>query len=350
MSLKVAETTWRGVHDFCQAWRISNGTVRLTVMKLGGHIAAISDDHDDNALNPLWQPHWEPKDPSKIPYDGTAGLKRGWVMSKKFGGTSEAALLAGIVGHNLCIDRFGPPHTMLVQQGKLMKERQEWRPTHGEAGVLPWTMTDQSSEHITLSVKLPEAALKICRTFTMENNAIQLKTVVKPTNATGKTIDWCEHVTIGDPFLDGAQISSDCSAAWTFPEAQEAPRFPTAAPLEEVPVAEAFAVPHPSDPPCGDVITTKVNDGWFTVANKGRTLKYSWDKNTFPWLCLWTEHKSRTDLPWEGVERTRGLEFSTKPFPEAKPPPERAEEFHGTPTTCDIGSDGRTEVMEITWT
>lgn len=38
------------------------------------------------------------------------------MMAKKFGGGSEAALLAGIVGHNLCIDRFGPPHSYFVKK------------------------------------------------------------------------------------------------------------------------------------------------------------------------------------------------------------------------------------------
>ena len=138
----------------------------------------------------MWQPHWQSKDPSLIPYDGVKGLKRGWIMrygckhtipsahharsftprcsaltyyawlagstamlfvffffffpyypftrlphgifSKHFGGGEESALLAGIVGHNLCIDRFGGPHSYMVQQGKLMKEKYEWKPVHGE--------------------------------------------------------------------------------------------------------------------------------------------------------------------------------------------------------------------------
>lgn len=45
-------------------------------LPLDRHIACISDDVD-GALNPMWQPHWEAKDPSKIPYDGTASLSRG---------------------------------------------------------------------------------------------------------------------------------------------------------------------------------------------------------------------------------------------------------------------------------
>jgi hypothetical protein len=60
-----------------------------------------SDDADDQ-LNPLWQPHWDSKDPSKIPFDGTAGLKRGWVMSKKFGG-GHATLLICFCSNSYCM-------------------------------------------------------------------------------------------------------------------------------------------------------------------------------------------------------------------------------------------------------
>lgn len=66
-----------------------------------------------------------------FPYYPFTHLPHG-IFSKHFGGGEESALLAGIVGHNLCIDRFGGPHSYMVQQGKLMKEKYEWKPVHGE--------------------------------------------------------------------------------------------------------------------------------------------------------------------------------------------------------------------------
>ena len=36
MSLKVAQTLWRGKADHNAAWQISNGVIRLVVTKLGG--------------------------------------------------------------------------------------------------------------------------------------------------------------------------------------------------------------------------------------------------------------------------------------------------------------------------
>lgn len=75
-------------------------------------------------------------------------------------------------------------------------------------------------------------------------------------------------------------------------------------PLRSLPAA-ALALPAADAAPCGDVIAARATEGVFKVNNHGRSLEYTWDLETFPWLCLWTEHKSRTDLPWEGVERTR---------------------------------------------
>lgn len=147
----------------------------------------------------------------------------------------------------------------------------------------------------------------------------------------------------------GAEIEADVDKAWLFPEELEQHRFGELPPLSEVPTADALALPAADDSPCGDVVGTKVVTPKFKVSNLGRTLSYSWDKVDFPWLCLWTEHKSRTGLPWDGVERTRGLEFSTKPFPEGKPPPERAEEFDGVPTTCLIPAAGRSTEVKLSW-
>lgn len=43
-------------------------------------------------------------------------------------------------------------------------------------------------------------------------------TTVTPIAATEKYIDWCEHVTLGDPFLDGARIQADVGRAWNWLE------------------------------------------------------------------------------------------------------------------------------------
>lgn len=155
-------------------------------------------------------------------------------------------------------------------------------------------------------------------------------------------------ILVADPFLDGATVEANVDAAWHFSEPCPESRFPDVPPVGSVPIDAALAIPTSSDPPCGDVVATRAVDGQFAVSNLGKTLTYKWDKTVFPWLCLWTEHKSRADVPWDGVERTRGFEFSSKPFPEVMVE-ERLHSFEGTPTTCTVPPEGLTTSVEIEW-
>ena len=76
--------------------------------------------------------------------------------------------------------------------------------------------------------------------------------------------------------------------------------------------------------------------------HSGLHIKFRKKRHKTTKFCVWTEHKSRKGLPWGGVERARGFEFSSKPFPEGEPPEERATTFHAsiqeTSTTCVVPS------------
>ena len=75
--------------------------------------------------------------------------------------------------------------------------------------------------------------------------------------------------------------------------ATESWRFREEGPLASVPVQAALNMPPADDIPAGDIITTRVTSGWFEAKNDRlqKKLRYEWDRNDFPWLCLWTEHK-----------------------------------------------------------
>ena len=99
--------------------------------------------------------------------------------------------------------------------------------------------------------------------------------------------------------------------------------------------ATVRALPPRGAPPTGGVATCRVAaaDGFWTATNVrlGWRLRATFSRAEFPWLCIWTEDRLRTHAPWAGAERTRGLELSTKPFPEGAPPAERDLEFLGAP-------------------
>jgi hypothetical protein len=101
---------------------------------------------------------------------------------------------------------------------------------------------------------------------------------------------------------------------------------------------DALAVPAIEAPPTGSVRACRVSDGWYRAENRrlGWVLSARWDPIEFPWLCLWTQHCQRQQPPWNARERTRGMEITTKPFPEGLPPASRFPAFAGRSTRCDV--------------
>ena len=103
-------TTYRGR----RAASIENGVLRVTVLEEGGHIAEITDRA--SGVNPLWTPHWPSIEPSQ------------YVPARDivYGGGADASLLAGLMGHNLCLDIFGGPSAEEAAAGL---------PVHGETST-----------------------------------------------------------------------------------------------------------------------------------------------------------------------------------------------------------------------
>ncbi len=97
-----------------QAVSIENEALRVTVLKEGGHIAEVL--HKKSGVSPLWVPHWPSIEPSQ--FDP--------VTHPEFGGGADGRLLAGIMGHNLCLDIFGGPSDAEAAAGLT---------AHGEASV-----------------------------------------------------------------------------------------------------------------------------------------------------------------------------------------------------------------------
>src|SRR5918993_1052290 len=103
-----------------RAATIENADLRVTVLEEGGHIAEIFDKA--SGVNPLWTPPWPSIEPSAYG-PGHAHL---------YGSGSDARLLAGIMGHNLCLDIFGPPTD---------EESKAGLAAHGEGSVAPYVLT-----------------------------------------------------------------------------------------------------------------------------------------------------------------------------------------------------------------
>src|SRR5438874_10680486 len=124
-----------------RAHRIETPDPRLTVLVEGGHIAEIADKR--SGINPLWTPPWPSIEPST--YDRT--------KHPEYGADAESKLLAGIMGHNVCLDLFGGPSEAEAAAGLTV---------HGEGSVAGYEITSGDRE-ITSRASLPIAQLRFER-------------------------------------------------------------------------------------------------------------------------------------------------------------------------------------------
>jgi hypothetical protein len=306
-----------------RAAAIENDRLRVTVLEGGGHIAEILDKA--TGISPLWIPPWDTIEPDD--YDPA--------RHPQYGGGADASLLAGIMGHNLCLDIFG---------GASAAEAAAGLPAHGEAGVARFSI-DAHGDRLRMHAQLPNAQLRVSREIELADDEVRVHESVENLASTDRPIGWTEHVTLGPPFLvKGStefQIPADRSivypgafgpadylepgAEFTWPDAPRAGggaidmrRYPAAA------RSSAYTA-HRMDP-ARDLAS-------FTAFSPEHRLcfRYEWRRADFPWLGVWEENHSRTAPPWNAHALTCGLEFGVSPFPESRQQMIERGRLFGTP-------------------
>lgn len=264
----MAETSYRGR----RAVSIENDAVRVTVLVEGGHIAEIYEKR--TGVNPLWTPPWDSIEPST--YNP--------VKHPEYGADAESKLLSGIMGHNLCMDIFGPPS---------LEEAAAGLTVHGEASIATYEVTAQAAT-LTQHARLPHAQLGFERRIRLEGGLLAIDETVENETATDRPIAWTQHVTIGPPFLDPATTQFRMPIAKT--EILE-PGVYSANLMDPARETAHFMAWSPAS---------------------GLVLTYVWRRADFPWLGIWEENCGRRHAPWNGRTLTRGLEFGVSPMPETR--------------------------------
>lgn len=293
-----------------RAASIENPHLRLTVVEGGGHIAEVLDKR--TGVSPLWIPPWQSIEPGTFDPARTAD----------YGAGSEAKLLAGILGHNLCLDIFGGPSAA--------EEAAGLHP-HGEASLARYEL-DAAGTTLTMGATLDEARLRVARRISLEDRAVRIRESVENLSATDRPVGWTEHVTLGPPFLERGATAFRASATrsktfegpfgpadYLAPSTEfDWPRAPRqdggSADLQlftAAPVSGAYTA-HLMDPAS--------DDAWFVAFAPSLRLAfgYVWRREDFPWMGIWEENHSRTGAPWNGRTLTRGMEFGVSPFPESR--------------------------------
>jgi hypothetical protein len=289
------DTTHRGR----RAAAIENDALRVTVLREGGHIAEIFDKAA--GVNPLWTPPWPALEPSQ--YDPA--------RHPEYGDGIDARLLAGIAGHNLCLDVFGAPSDEEFAAGVGV---------HGESSVAPYDI-EGADGSLTARAAFPLAGLDFERRLELQGRAVRIVETVTNRGATDRPIAWTQHVTLGPPFFDPCRTEFRASATKSkvFEGRFGADDYLT-------PGAE-FDWPPPKRPPMekSSAFTTHLMNGageraWFVAWSPDRRLAfgYVWRTADFPWMGIWEENRSRTHAPWNGQTIARGMEFGVSPMPESR--------------------------------
>ena len=302
-----------GLLDGRSGYRLQARWGHVAVLEGGGHICELNLKECDG-INPLWRPPWKTIDPQN--YNPAK-------HARTYGPLPDGRLLAGIAGHNLSFDYFGPPSKDEVAAG---------HSTHGEAPSVKWRMNRAaaaSSSTIRCSAQLPEAQIKFVREISVdalnpviycEETALNLSTFDRP-------ISWNEHVTFGPLFVEPcvtifdmpATRAKTCAASYSSkPLVKTDAEFTwPVAPMASGGRLNLRKVPSAKfEHYTAQLMNPKLKYAFVAACNPRVRLLvvYLFRRADFPWVGNWIERYHQQHAPWRGKTFCRGLEFSTTPF------------------------------------
>ncbi len=312
---------------------IQNADLRVTLLEEGGHIAEIFDKQ--TGVNPLWIPPWPSIEPSKY----------GSAEDGNFGAGSEAKLLAGIMGHNLCLDIFGDPSPEEAAAGIS---------THGEASIARYKIAETDGQLLS-RVHLPLAQLHFERRIALHGRGVRIRESVENLTAGDRPIAWTQHVTLGPPFLEkgSTQFRASLTRSMVYetdfgahPYLKRGAKFDwPMAPRSDGGIAD-LRVMNPA--PVSSGYTAHLTDAehehaFFIAFSPALHLAfgYLWRRAEFPWLGIWEENHSRGNSPWSGRTLARGMEFGVSPLPESRREMVDRGRLFDTPTYRWLPANGR---------
>jgi hypothetical protein len=277
---------------------LENDSIQVIVLREGGHIAAIFDK--ETGVNPLWTPPWPSIEPSS--YDPA--------RHPEYGDDIDARLLAGIMGHNLCLDVFGVPSPEEFAAGVGV---------HGESSVTAYGFDGRNS----FRAGLPLAGLSFERRIELQGRAVKIAESVTNLAATDRPIAWTQHVTLGPPFLErgATQFRASATRSKVFEAPFGADDYLTPGAEFDWPNGlETFNGAARSSAFTTHLMDPGRDDAFFVAYSPAHRLAfgYVWRRQDFPWMGIWEENHSRTAAPWNGQTLTRGMEFGASPMPETR--------------------------------
>jgi hypothetical protein len=324
-----------------RAASIENADLRVTVLEEGGHIAEIFDKAA--GVNPLWSPPWATIEPSAYADTGAA----------MYGGGTDGPLLAGIMGHNLCLDIFGPPSEEEAKAGLT---------AHGEGSVAPYELTVRGQELIARA-HFPIARLEFERHIVLHGRLAEIGETLHNAASAERVIGWTQHVTLGPPFLERGvtEFRASATRSRVFESTFGADDYLKPAEDFDWPMAptltgrsvdlRVFTDAARSSAYTAHLMDRNRDTAFFAAFSPVFRLMfgYVWKTADFPWMGIWEENHSRLNPPWNGRTLTRGMEFGVSPFPETRDAMVNRAQMFGAPCfrTLTAGSTVSVEYRVI---
>ena len=306
-----------------RAWVVENGRLEVTLLRGGGHIAAIRLLTGDlltgnlgTSISPMYVP----------------------------------ATNRGYVGHLVCFPSYGPPSP---------DERQAGLTGHGEAQTVEWREMAPpavSSDGVTFSygAELPKTQYRIARTITLRTGeaVIDVAETIESLVDYDRPYNWNQHATFGAPFVTPGRLFLDMSAGAGVTDRQRTANgqwigdreiawpFAPRADGSTISLREFHA--SPGGQAGGQAYTAFRASGetaWFTLFNPDQRLLvgYVFAAADHPWIIDW-QNRPRADSP---AGTARGIEFGTSPFDEGLRRSVERGQLLGTPSYRWIGGRGR---------
>jgi hypothetical protein len=303
-----------------RAWVLSNDLMRVSLLAGGGHIAEVrllSSDPKRN-VSPLRVPHYPTIEPHR--YDPARD-------DAVYGDGTSKRICSGYMGHLLCFPFYGPPSDAEARSGL---------EHHGEAPIVEWSLADvrttATATTLRYAAELPRTLFRVERTVTLPHGRrhVQVEEWVENLANFDRPINWMQHATFGQPFIEAGRSVLDSSATGAFDGAPPAnPRVFTAQPhsggyytrrTDPTRAEQFFAVYHPD----------------FRVL-----IGYLFPTADNPWIADWQENQRITSAPWNGKVVARGIEFGSSPYDEGLRASVKRGSLQGAPAYRWIGGRER---------
>jgi hypothetical protein len=300
------------------SWVVDTSSLRVSVLQSGGHVAEIVLKGSAE-LSPLWIPTLPTIDAEQ--YDTAK-------HEKFYGGGPSSRLLASLVGHNVCFPFWGNPSEAEYKAGMTF---------HGETGIARWKLISAKGDTLLVSADLPESKTRFTRSLRVAGQVAYFTETAENLSAWDRPVAWCEHVTMGPPFLEkGVTVIDSSLTRGRDYGGTSGKEFAWPAGIAETEIDLRKVRDIASSGFVNNFLVDPARSfAFFAAFHPKRKLLfgYVFARKQFPWLNVW-EANNPTML-------TRAMEFSDTPTHGTLRELVKAPELFGAPTYEWLDAKGR---------